>query len=130
MTRRAVWTWAAMGAAALLSGCIVIDVGHDSSWAPSTADVTFHWDCGSPSACARAGIDEVEIDIWSGSQLVVQTIVAGDATAATLHSLEPGDYTYTITAASRGQGLYRASASFSAYAGDNAYELSLSYVGR
>lgn len=130
MTRQAVWTWAAMGAAALLSGCIVIDVGHGGSSAPLTADVTFYWDCGSPSACARAGIDEVEIDIWSGSQLVVQTVVAGDAAAATLHSLEPGDYTYTITASSRGQDLYRASASFSAYAGDNAFELSLSYVGR
>lgn len=130
MTRRAVWTCAAMGAAALLSGCLVIDVGHGSSSAPSTADVTFQWDCGAPSACARAGIDEVEIDIWSGSQLLVQTLMAGDASAATLHSLEPGEYTYTITAMSRGQDLYRASASFSVYAGDNAYELSLSYVGR
>lgn len=127
MTWRATSTLAALAAAALFSGCIVVDAGHGGSY--STADVTFQWDCGSTSACARAGIDEFEIDIFSGSQLVVQTVAGGGAVGATLHSLEPGDYTYTITGLSQGHDLFRASAPFTAYAGDNAYAVSLSYVG-
>jgi hypothetical protein len=108
--------------AVLLSGCLVIETTHN-------ADVSFQWSCEGRD-CNSLGVVAVDVEIWDGRRLLTRVPADPPAVAATVHSLEPGTYTFTIIGMSpTGLVLYEATETFTARAGDNVYTVSLPYVG-